>query len=466
MRQHTTVAAAVAAAIAAGSAGLAHGQQLPTLAQAGAAQSNGTVLYIAGSSAAEPAFAALITNLLGGTAGAAAVLTVTPSASGDTNFFAWSGIPPAGTFTGADGSTVWDIFYRDEGGSVTGVLPIVTAATINQINLNDTGNISYVSGAATAVATVGGSSANNGIDDSFTGGVIKEPVQLGIADVEPAALVGNNYPSAYLTSVYGSATAAQMSTINGSAVQLFDEVYGIFVNNGSTGSNLPAGAIDLSQSSIANVLDGTITNWKNATSSSGAAVTTSHATATVVNREAGSGSRTATDLYFTHDECVAGASHIHDAAGATGDFFSTGNVLAAANTTAGAITYATIDNFNTTKYPNLTLVTINGVQATNINAAQGNYDFWVEATAITNPADGTDQASIAGTLVASAQTIATTAHTVDINAIPDIGSPSNTPSLPVSSTVSSTFNGSSAPSIYINPYTRSKSTCSVPASDL
>jgi len=63
-----------------------------------------------------------------------------------------------------------------------------------------------------------------------------------------------------------------------------------------------------------------------------------------VNREQGSGSRTATDLYFTGDHCTIPLQTRFRNPRRYGDYFSTGNVLAAANTIPGAITYASIDN--------------------------------------------------------------------------------------------------------------------------
>ena len=65
---------------------------------------------------------------------------------------------------------------------------------------------------------------------------------IGITDVEPSQLVGANYPSIYSTTVFGSATAAQLAALATSGKQkpLVDQVFGLFVqtsgiNGGSVG---------------------------------------------------------------------------------------------------------------------------------------------------------------------------------------------------------------------------------------
>ena len=220
------------------------------------------------------------------------------------------------------------------------------------------GNASGSAGSYTVAIT--GSSGTNGIDDSFGGGVFKAPVQLGITDVEPGALIGNNYPSAYLPSVYGKATAAQLGKL--SATTLFDQVFGIFVNTNSgaftndekAGQGTSNATLALSAQTIANALNGQSfsNDWSALADVNGNAVATSSLPIKVINREQGSGSRTATDIFFTSDSCnKAAQSPIAESTAGTADFFSTGNVLAAANTIPGAITYASIDNAGNSSYP-------------------------------------------------------------------------------------------------------------------
>ncbi len=467
MNRNLKVAAAVAAIL---SAGAVHAQTAitPTNAQ------NGVPLYIAGSSAAKNAILAVLetgSNLgtpvfCSGSSGYS-VFSSTP----DPNFFAVSCAPVAGTgIPGANGTTVYTVWYRAEGGSVTGALPIITGSSINQLTLNT--NVAATSTGYTV--TVGGNATGNGVDDSFTN-VFKAPVQLGITDVEPGALVKNNYPSAYSTAAFGKASSSQLSNLGLSDGQvIFDQVFGVFVNTTGTGfttaeqagngqaavTGTPSG-LALSQQSIATILQGKVKNWDHvplAGSSTGAAVTgTTSSTITVINREAGSGSRTASDIFFTQDHCSSTTSNTPIAETGGTDYFSTLDVLNAANTTPGSITYASIDQAGSS-FPNLTLVAINGVQPSNIAAATGQYGDWFEAYAVTNPAVADPAATLAGNLVAALQNISELGiGQADLLANPLTSSVAA--ALPVTSTIGNVSGGKA---IYTNPYQRSGNSCQDP----
>ncbi len=449
MVRNITVAAAVAAVLASGAA--MAGQ--PTPAQA----ASPTVgLYISGSSAAKNAVLGALENGSSFCGGSYSLF----SSTGDTNFFAVSCTPAASTgLPSANGTNVFTIWYRDEGGSVTGALPLVSGAQINQLSLG-----SATGSAGSYTAAVGGASATNGIDDSFTGAVFKAPVQMGITDVEPGALTGNNYPSAYKSSVYGKATAAQLAGLTQATI--FDQVFGVFVNTNSTafssaeksGQGTATASLDLSQQTIAAILQGNQVNWNDVPDTSGNAVTSASLPITIVNREQGSGSRTATDLFFTGDHCSAlPQTAIQESTGGTADYFSTGNVLAAANTIPGSITYASIDNAGSSSYPNLTLVAVDNVQPSNLNAAAGTYGAWYEATVTTGSnysSLSADQQGLIQGLITAFQTQATLPGAADILANPNY----NTPSYPVSGT-GVTISGHT---VYINPFSRLGNSCNDP----
>lgn len=450
MIRNMIVATAVASVLG---TGVAMAQVQPTPAQA----ASPTVgLYIAGSSAAKNAILGALetgAKFCGGTYSLF-------SSTGDTNFFAVSCAPLASTgLPSANGSNIFTIWYRDEGGSVTGALPLVSGSQINQLVL------SGASGSAGSyTVAVGGASGTNGIDDSFSSGVFKAPVQLGITDVEPGALVGNNYPSAYKTSVYGKATAGQLAGLT--QTPIFDQVFGIFVNTNSSafstaekaGQGTATASLSLGQSTIAAILQGNQTNWNDVPDTSGNAVTSASLAITIVNREQGSGSRTSTDIFFTGDHCVSPLqTPIQESTGGTADYFSTGNVLAAANTIPGAITYASIDNAGSSSFPNLTLVAVNGVQPSNLNAAAGTYGDWFEATANTGSnfsSLSADQQGLINNLITAFETQATLPGAVDILANPNY----NTPSYPVSGT-GVVISGKT---VYINPYSRLGNSCNDP----
>jgi hypothetical protein len=443
MNRNSQIAAAVAAVLASASATVAFAAP-PTLTQA---QSPYATLYIAGSSAAKNAILnALEVDLCGGSTNALVF-----SSTGDTNFFAVSCAPATATgVTGANGTNVFTVYYRDEGGSVVGALPIVSGASISQLSLAG----ATCTGSVCAVP-VGGTTANNGIDDSFTG-VVKAPVQLGITDVEPTAFVGDNYPTAYKTSVYGVATAGGLAGLT--ATPIFQQVFGIFVN--STSLNTP---ISLSREEVAALLNGGITDWSKVEDTvTHAKVASASVPVHIVNREAGSGSRTATSIYFEDDECNPNNTGVSDA-GALLDYFSTGNVLAAASTTTGGITYASIDNAPPT---GMVLASLNSVAPSNLAAAQGLYDYWYEATAVqTNATLTATQSSLVTYLIAEFQTLNTAPHSAQVLAIPGIGTTTNTSAIPVSGTANRGTSGT-ATTIYVNPFTRIGVSCNEPISSL
>jgi hypothetical protein len=455
MNRNSTIAAAVATilgTVAASGAAFALSNP-PTPAQAAAA---GVTLYIAGSSAAKNAvLGALEGDLCGGASNALVYSSVS-----DKNFFAVSCAPASGV-AGSDGSQYFTVYYRDEGGSVSGVLPLANNVPINQLNLSATSFITCAN-ANTCSPTVLGATEVNGTDDSFGGAVSKQYVQLGISDVEPAALVVNNYPTAYSTSAWGPVNQAGVAGV--AATPAFGEVYGIFVNTGSS-SAFTESPLALSQQMVQQIFAKTITDWSNVTDVSGNPVTNGSVPVTIVNREKGSGSRAATDLLIMGDTCQTVGGQLKETKGTNTDYFSTGDVLAAASSVAGAITYATIDQ----SAANLTQVALNGVTPSSLAAATGRYPFWVEAqlevTPQTLPAATSSLISFLEDEIAA---IGTAPHVADVVAIPNVAG--NTASVTTTSTAntapSSLTATLGAATIYVNNFTRNAVTCALPASVL
>jgi hypothetical protein len=445
MNRNAKIAAAIAAilgTVAGTDSALAQVSNPPSLANATNA---GVKLYVAGSSAAKNAvLGALQADICGGASNA---LTFTSTSNG--NFFAVSCAPASGK-AGADGNTYYTIYYRDEGGSVVGALPIVNNVSINQLDLTQ---ITSCVSSTVCNPTVTGGSTTNGTDDSFTGPLTKQPVQLGILDVEPSALAtANNYPVGYSTTVWGPNNPAGLVSLNGSAAALFDEVYGIYVNTSGGAFTAP---LSLSKQTVEQILVKNVTNWSLVTDTTGNPVTSSSVAITVVNREPGSGSRAATDLLIAGDTCQTQGKHL---LGTTG-YFSTGDVLAAANSVAGAITYATIDQ----SASNMTKVSLNGIVPGNLAAATGQYDFWVEATALTNPnvSYSSLQTAFINYFTSDLQAIATAPHLIDVLANPTVAG--NTASANTVGTGSTTtVSGLGTSTIYINPFSRGKVTCALP----
>jgi hypothetical protein len=456
----TTVAAAVAAVLAGGSA-----FAQPTITQINAVPPANT-LNIAGSSAIKTA---LLNNIYTNFCGSKSSATTITSNGTNKNFTGISCTPVPGAATN---SGIYNVWVRVEGGSVSGYLPIVNNVAIKQIN------------GPTLTAnpiTINGASTGNGVDDSFSvsagGSLVAQKVDLGIGDVEPKALIGNNYPTAYSTAVWGAINQTGMFAKSG--VQLVDEVYAVFVNetgvsNGGTNPFTETPML-LSQQTVAAILTHGIKNWSQVTDINGNSVSTTGFPITIVNREAGSGSRAATDILMVGDSCSSAgkATKLFDASGAT-DYFSTGDVMTAASSITGAITYATIDNDfangGSTSFPNMTMVDLNGVVPSNLAAASGNYPFWVEASFVDNSSvTGADETAIQ-TIITGLQNQATTSSIQDINAIPDLTLYGTTTQVNnvvhANASKSALVPSGGSITVYINPYTRNDVTCSTPTSDI
>jgi len=233
-RKYPMIVAAVAAAVASGYAGAA----VPTLAQANAPAAS---LVIAGSSAAQAGVTQAITNDLCG--GAANTLNL-KSSGGSGNFLATSCFT-AIAIPNLAANTLVTVYYRTEGGSVVGALPIVTNKQIKRLNI-----AGCTTSGGTNTCTVNGVTSQTGTTDAWTGAVVADTVQLGVTDVEPALLIANDFPSNYSAAAFGTATPAQMKALP--TVRLYDQVFGLVVNkSGQTFSQ-----VNLSRESAANIILG------------------------------------------------------------------------------------------------------------------------------------------------------------------------------------------------------------------
>jgi hypothetical protein len=285
--------------------------------------------------------------------------------------------------------------------------------------------------------------------------------------VEPQSLINNNYPNDYSTGVWGSPNGTGMFGL--AAKGLADEVYALYVNQNST--LFTENPLLLSQQTAASILTHQVTNWSQVFDINNHAVVSGSLAITIVNREFGSGSRAATDILVVGDACGSGGNSsvtIFNKASAT-RYFATGDVLKAANSVPGAITYASIDNATGTgNQSNLVWVSLNGIQPSNLAAAQGIYPFWVEAQYVNNASNtGADSIAV-NNIVSAIQNEQTTAALADILAIPAVvnanGSPANfntTVHLNPSLTGLVPSGGGTA-TVYINPYTRHGVTCNNP----
>jgi hypothetical protein len=432
-----TVAAAVALALGAASAAQA----------AGTCASPDFALYVAGSSAAKPAFQTAL----------AADLFTTESSFSSTNgdFEAFCGpISATGSSkTGLTAGSIATVYYRAEGGSVVGALPVVSGKAIKFLDL-------AAPGCAIASPVTTGTSAANGTTDSWGGCVTQHGVELGVTDLEPSVFLASakNYPTAYSTAVFGTASPAQLVSLTSTSIPLFQQVFGIFVNTSGINGGAVGQSINLSKETVAQILTGHYVDWSKVPSASGGAVSSTSQTIAIKNREAGSGTRTGASLYFLGAECTTLPIALKDGA-ASNDSFATSDVLKAAASLAGSITYASIDN--QTKQSNLSMVSLSGVTPSNLAAASGQYDYWYEATAVNGNTTGNSGGvtTAGGAAIASfltggeLQALATAPHALDINVIPGKGG--NVAVVPITSSAGSA-------TIYLNPFTRGGSSCNIP----
>jgi hypothetical protein len=459
-QRYPLIAAAVAAALAS-SVALS---QPPALTSAA---SPTVSLNIAGSSAAQSGIANAISNDVCG--GAPNVLTVQSNASSNANknFFAYScntaqDIPAQGTGgTDVPSGTLVTIYYRTEGGSVVGALPIASGHTIARLNLSD--------GSCTASGTSGscsitGVTSTNGPSDSWGPATVGDTVQLGVTDVEPGQLTGHDSPLAlpygnapasvaYKTTAFGAATAVQMAGLT--TVPLYQQVFGLVVNT----SGESFSSVNLTHEEAAAILSQNLSDWskvydvvtKNPVASSSAPITN-------IDREYGSGTRTGANIFFEQYCYGGGSNFIHNN---TNLNYSTGDDLTAANGTAGAITYTVIDQIqnpsNGTKYTNLVLATIDGVAPSNLNAANGTYAYWFEATLVPNPSLTGQAQSLATFLAAKASSLAEAPNSPAVDVIP--GFDGNTTAFPTPPNNGAT---TATKTVYVNQFTRGGNSCNSP----
>jgi hypothetical protein len=405
-------------------------------------------LYVGGSSAAQAAFATALAADLFDTNGETTISAPAVAGSANGNFKSYCGFAKAGNGAGVATGAVTNVYYRAEGGSVIGALPLVQNKLIKFLDLTP-------SSCQVTNPSVVGLSANVGTTDGWTGCVTNHAVEMGITDVEPTAFVVPNYPSLYSTTVFGSATKAQLGTLT--STPLFQQVFGIFINTSGFNGLGTGQAVDLSKETVASILEGNYSDWSAVPTSSGGQVSTTSAPIHIVNREAGSGSRAAATTYFLGTNCTQSAYQLAlSDPSPTTDGYATGDVLATAATTPGAITYAGIDNKG--KQANLTLASLSTVTPTNLAATSGTYDFWYEATAQKGTITSTGGLGIYNWLVGGElANVATTPHAVSILAIPNQGT--NVATVPVSSTA----NVVGGVTVYINPYTRGGNSCNTPS---
>jgi hypothetical protein len=483
------VAAAVSAAIGLSSLGVngVARAAAPTYAACQAIEATGgdsadRLVFMAGSSAAQNGFSLSIGNdYFGGVTNLTIIKT-----GGNLNFQAYCGTTTASGPFGAASTNVL-VYYRAEGGSVTGLLPIAAQANhtatgkIQQLKLAGTPaadvSCSQPAGSAntctiTANTAITGTSTAQGPTDSYGGtGVWTKYVDIGVTDVEPGQFgpTGPNYPTAYSATVYGSMTTANITSVPKTVG--FQQAFGLFVN--PTGLNSTGGTIDLSTSTVLDILNGTFSDWANVPLGSGSPAASGAAGSHPiywVNRENGSGSKASTGIFFLGAGCggksslpATGNLYTGGAAGLT-DGWSTKEVLLEVSTQAGSLGYASIDNAGSVS--GTALVTLNGLAPTNLLSATSDYPFLFESWYTFNPAgnnqDGQGTAAALWTAITGTGefvNVQSAPHSAQVSAIPGKGAAPVGPN-PLSANVNGSLSTVGGKTIYIGAYTRGGNSCS------
>jgi hypothetical protein len=450
-------AVAVAAAMAAGAAATSFAAP-PTQAQAAAAPFQ---FYLAGSSAAVSGFGSALGADLCGGSGNLATFVTNPAAQPEVAVVTTAPMTPdfrAFSCTAAAGKpfagSIITIYYRAEGGSVGGAFAPLNNLALNELNLNaalclaDTHSGS--GGAATAnqwdCATsnnpggvagqnagneVVGTSPVNGPSDNYTGAVFTHQIEYGISDLEPGAFGnsngeawagnGNNDPAGIYSFVGTDATPDQLQAMPHSL--LFQQSFGLVASSGLGISNIGTAA-------VASILAGTVTDWSKVVNiATGTPVTVASTPIVVCHRDLGSGTRTASDIFFETDGCnPVGTTVALNDLGSVGDSFSTGDVLACVNSTAGSIGYVSIDNYSkagAAPYANTTALQLDGRTPSTKLTAEGGWAFAFEASGNQNPAlnfsAGNYLTFYTNYLIPALKALATAPQSGQVNVLPGIG---------------------------------------------
>jgi len=429
----TKIAAAVAAAL--GLAGASAMATTPTPAQA---SNPAHSIFMGGSSAAA---AGVVTFLESTICGGSWSLFTTPTSSVGLGDFravsctAASGQPFSGTTL-----TVW---YRPEGGSVIGVLPVINNISIKQLDMQNAACIQTGTNGTTATytCTVGGSAAANGTNDTWGPGVLSHNLDMGVSDLEPGVFGnpgiggtnawagGGNHDPAGGT-VYATAFTGPDQGVDALQAMthsiIFQQTFGFVVS-----SNLAI--TDLPREQIAAIYDGLVTDWSKVTSGGNTAV--GSGTIVVCNRETGSGTRASADLFLNGTGCnsVGANNALVGVAGSVvggvtepADNFQTIAELDCVNSHTNAIGYVSVDNFSKVgvgkSFPSTVSITVSGTAATIANSAVGDYQYVYEASLNKNNHSSGDGGTFFTALGPVLQNVNTTSNSAQITAIPGLSS--------------------------------------------
>jgi ABC-type phosphate transport system substrate-binding protein len=395
MRNYSKIAAAVAVALGSGSVLAAN----PTWTE---------TLNIAGSSALRDA----VSNELSTVLCTAGTFTAFVSAKGtggsfDTPDFRAFTCTLKAALPAPLGGVAVIVYYRSEGGSIFGVFGnsafnspgpggVNGSLQINRLNIGPSGGAECQdNGGGGVLLGISQPTAAN-VEADNQGGVngscvVKDTVQLGFSDVEPAAFVGLNYGSEYTFINYAQPTVTQLNGL--SKGTMIGQAFGAIVSNagGTSGFANASGfsTAGLTSQELATIFAGKTTDWSNVPSAA-AVGATAPAPITLCRREPGSGTQTIASTHFLHTNCGATNAGLPFATTTKAGFtvnlgFATSDVLTCVQTNPGAIGIVALQTAAKITGAAATQINLDGVQGNATNAAQGSYPWYAEAYFVKNP---------------------------------------------------------------------------------
>jgi hypothetical protein len=463
------IAAAVSAAISLTAAAGAFAG--PTAATANGAAHR---IFVAGSSAAASGFINYVENQLCATTGWSVFNTPTTAAGlPDFRAVSCSTSSTAAVFPSST-LTVW---YRAEGGSAIGVLPLLNNTAIKQLDLGSASvgcSLVGTTGVNTAYSCTGvtGTASANGTADSWGGAVLAQNIDVGVSDLEPtvfgtltgsslhaAAGGGNHDPFGTYSTVLTGTSNLKVSDINTrvTTTPVFQQTFGFAVSTG-------LGITDLPKAQIASIFDGLVTDWSNVGTSANTKVKATATPIIVCNREIGSGTRAAADIFLNGTGCsnVGQTTKLKDfatIAGQPADNLQTFAELDCVNTHANAIGYASIDNLTAAKiaatWPAINSIAVDGVVPSLNASGLGAYEFVFEAAVNQDPTPSTDGNAFYQAVSVALQDVNTTSTSAQVSAIPNLDvNGDNVATVPLTK-------GSVAPNtnVPVSDFTRSANSC-------
>lgn len=365
---------------------------------------------------------------------------------------------------------------------------------INQLSGN-TGTLASPPNAG----TVGGDDQWNTLS-AHASPMIQATLDVGVADLEPAVFgdassptagpgAGNDDPANYASAfsdpvIYGPNFVGATRTVDDLSNQsklpshvIFQQTFAIITNKTIGGAAAPTNLPRLSVASIfghepgvTSTIGGNASepDWNKVALASGAAVTAvaGGVQVSVCNREVGSGTRSAADLFLMGDGCnaVGAPFTVYDysgngIAGQPANNYATSLELDCVNNTNGktpnGIGYVSVDNLTAAKlasFPNVQSVTVDNMPTTNLAGAGGATSFLYEAWMTQGKSASANGKAVFAAAWVALEKVATTSQSAQITAIP--GLQGNAPAFPPAPV--------GATPVYVGDYTRNGNSCTVP----